>query len=115
MRSQIGVNEGEMGDLIVSVVVDVLVHVLVQHRERLGVGRIPGPAGDFVVLDSAELVILLPQISFDDFCCRQESENVRVSPRETATRSYRWGVSQQSGTDGSCSDSERRAQKGTTA
>ena len=44
-----------MGDLIVSVVMDVLVHVLVQHRKRLSVGRIPGPAGDFVVLDAAEL------------------------------------------------------------
>jgi len=40
-----------MGDLIVSVVMD----VLVQHRKRLSVGRIPGPAGDFVVLDAAEL------------------------------------------------------------
>src|SRR5439155_24750970 len=101
MRIQIGVNECKMTDLIVSVVVDVLVHVLIQHRERLGVGRIPGAAGDFGVLDSAELVVLLPQIGFDDFCCRQESENVRVSPRETATRSYRWGMSQQSGPNAS--------------
>ena len=46
-----------MGDLIVSVVMDVLVHVLVQHRKRLSVGRIPGPAGDFVVLDAAELAM----------------------------------------------------------
>src|SRR6266436_5348414 len=106
MRSQISIKEREMGNLIVSVVVDVLVHVLVQHRERPGVGRIPGPAGDFVVLDSAEFVVLLPQIGLDDFCCRQESENVRVSPRETAKRSYRWGISQQSGADGSCSHGE---------
>ena len=84
-RSQIGVNEREMADLIVGVVVDVLVHVLVQHRKRRGIGRIPGSARNFVVLDAAEFVVLLPQIGFDDFCCRQESENVRVSLRETAT------------------------------
>ena len=73
-----------MGDLIVGVVVDVLIHVIVQHLKRRGVGRTPSPARDFVVLDPAELVILLPQIGFDEFYCRQESENVRVSPWETA-------------------------------
>ena len=112
---QVGVDEGEMGDLIFGVVVDVLVHVLVQHRERLGVGRVPASAGNFAVLDAAELVVLLPQIGFDDFCCRQESENGRVSLRETATRTYRWDISQQPSADGPCSDGERSAQKGTAA
>src|SRR5437762_11993828 len=56
-----------MADLIVGVVVDVLVHVLVQHRKGSGVGWISGSAGDFGVLDSAEFVVLLPQIGFDDF------------------------------------------------
>src|SRR2546429_9028604 len=94
---------------------DILVHVLVQHRNRCGVGWIPGPAWDFGVLDSAEFVVLLPQIGFDDFCCRQESKNVRASPREINTRARSGGISQQSGADGSCSDGERSAQKGTAA
>src|SRR5438034_3600721 len=75
-----------MADLIVGVVVDVLVHVLVQHRKGSGIGWISGSAGDFGILDSAEFVVLLPQIGFDDFCCRQESKNVRVSHREINTR-----------------------------
>ena len=95
-----------MADLIVGVVVDVLVHVLVQHRKGSGIGRIPGSPWDFVVLDSAEFVVLLPQIGFDDFCCRQESENVRVVPRETAAPSRRGGISQQSSADSSCSNSK---------
>src|SRR5437660_1642592 len=74
-----------------------------------------GSAGDFGVLDAAEFVVLLPQIGFDDFCCRQESKNVRVSHREINTRARSGGISQQSGADGSCSDGERSAQKGTAA
>ena len=85
-RSQIGVKEREMADLIVGVVVDVLVHVLVQHRKRLGIGVIPDSTRDFGVLDAAEFVVLLPQISFDDFCCSQEPKNGRVPRCETATR-----------------------------
>jgi hypothetical protein len=105
-RSQIGVKELEMADLIVGVVVDVLVHVLVQHRKRRGVGRIPGPTRDFVVLDAAEFVVLLPQIGFDDFCCRKEPENGLVVPGETASRYRHGGIGQQSGAEGSCSDGE---------
>ena len=62
-------------------------------------------------MDAAKFVVLLPQIGFEDFCCRQESENVRVSLRKTATlilvlilirRTRRGGSSsQQSGADGS--------------
>ena len=85
-RSQIGVKEREVGDLIVGVVVDVLVHVLIEHLKGLGVGWIPGPSWDFAVLDAAEFVVLLPQIGFEDFCCRQKPKNVRVSPRETVFR-----------------------------
>src|SRR5207237_10898438 len=98
-----------MADLIVGVVVDVLVHVLVQHRKGSGVGWISGSAGDFGVLDAAEFVVLLPQIGFDDFCCRQESKNVRVSHRELNTRTRSGGISQQSAADGSSSAGQRTA------
>ena len=84
VRLQVGVNEGEVADLVVGVVVDVLVHVLVQHRDRLGVGRVPASAGDFAVLDAGELVVLLPQIGLDDLGRSQEAENRRVSLRKTA-------------------------------
>ena len=71
-----------VADLVVGVVVDVLVHVLVQHRNGVVVGRVPGSAGDFAVLDAGELVVLLPQIGFNDLGSRQEAENVRVLARE---------------------------------
>jgi hypothetical protein len=51
--------------LVVGVVVDVLGHVLVEDRERLGVGSIPASAWNLAVLDAAELVVLLPQIGFE--------------------------------------------------
>ena len=70
-----------MTDLIVGVIMDVLVHVPIQHFHGVGIGWVPSSAWNFAVLDSGELVVLLPQIGFDDFCCRQESENVRISPR----------------------------------
>ena len=79
-RSQIGIEELKVGDLIVGVVMDVLVHVLIQHLNGRGVGRIPGPAGDFGVLDSAEFVVLLPQIGFDDFCAAR-NRRMAASPR----------------------------------
>src|SRR5258705_3179499 len=114
-RSEEGVNERGVADLIIGVIMDILVHVLIQLLDRRGVGRIPASPWNFAVLDAGEFVVLLPQICFDDFCRRQESENVRVSLRKTATlililililRSRRGGSSQQSGADGSCSDGE---------
>jgi hypothetical protein len=59
--------------------VDVLGHVLVQHRDGLGVIGIPGSAGNFAVLDPGELVVLLPEIGLDDLGCGEELENRRVA------------------------------------
>ena len=87
-RSQIGVKEREMADLIVGVIMDILVHVLIQHFHGGGIGWVPGSPWNFAVLDAGEFVVLLPQIGFNEFCCRQEPKNIRVTPGETATRSY---------------------------
>jgi hypothetical protein len=84
VRAQVSVQEGEVAELVVGVVVDVLVHVLVQHRDSLGVGRVPGSAGNFTVLDAGELVVLLPQIGLENLGRSQEPENRRVPPREPA-------------------------------
>ena len=73
-----------MAELILSVVVDILVHVAIQNLQRRGVGCAPTPAGDFVVLDSSELVVLYPEVGLEDFRRRQESENGSVSLVETA-------------------------------
>ena len=54
-----------MSDLIIGVVVDVLIHVFVQHREGLGVGWIASAARNFRVLDAAEFVVLDPKVGLD--------------------------------------------------
>src|SRR5882724_1821556 len=105
-RSQIGVKERGVGDLIIGVIMDILIHVLIEDRNGGGIGRVPSSTWDFAVLDAAELVVLLPQIGFDEFRCRQEPKNIRVTPRKTATRSGRGSISQQSSADSSCSNSK---------
>jgi hypothetical protein len=47
--------------------------------ESIGVGLASAPSGQFVVLDSTELVILPLQIGFEESCGGQESENGHVS------------------------------------
>jgi len=66
--------------------VDVLVHVLVQHRDRLGVVRIAAAAGDLGVLNARELVVLLPHIGLEDLGRGQKAKNRRVSFRQAAAR-----------------------------
>ena len=43
-----------MGELVVGIVVDVLVHVLVQHRKRLGIGRIRGAGSGYSIAESGQ-------------------------------------------------------------
>jgi hypothetical protein len=79
VRLQVGVDESGVRDLVVGVVVDVLIHVPVQYRNRVGVGRAPAAAGDFAVLDAGELVVLLPKIGLDELGRGEEPENRRVA------------------------------------
>jgi hypothetical protein len=98
---------------VVGVVVDVLVHVFVQHCKRLGVGRIPASAGDFTVLDAAELVVLLPRIGLEDLGRGQELENRRVSRGQAAARVRRRRIGQQPPrANSSCSDCGAFEQEG---
>jgi hypothetical protein len=58
---------------------DVLGHVLVQYLERPRVGAISASAGDLVVLDAAELVVLLPEIGFEELRRGEELKDCDVS------------------------------------
>ena len=71
--------------LVVGVVVDVLGHVLVDDGERPGVGPVPASARDLAVLDAAELVVLLPQVGFEQLGGGEELENRSVSRGEAVT------------------------------
>ena len=65
MRHQIRIQKLMMSDLIVSIIVDVLSHVCVQHREGGGVEWIAGSARNFRVRDTAEFVVLNPKVGLE--------------------------------------------------
>jgi hypothetical protein len=56
-----------MGNLILGVVVDVLVHVFIQHSQRIMVGWVPATAWNFAVLDASEFVVLDPKVGLENF------------------------------------------------
>src|SRR6516162_2875377 len=62
---QIRIQKLVMSDLIVSIVVDVLSHVCIQHREGGGVQRIASSARNFRVRDTAEFVVLDPKVGLE--------------------------------------------------
>jgi len=95
-----------VGVLIVGVIVNVLRHVPIEDLNGGGIGWAPFSPWDFGVLDSAEFVVLLPQIGFDEFRRRQQPKNSLISRCETATRSRRRGISQQPSADCACSNSK---------
>src|SRR5437667_587758 len=79
LGNQVGVEEGMVSDLIIGVIVDVLIHVFVQHREGLSIGWIATAAWNFVVLDAAEFVVLDPKVALECLQRRWEPEQCRVS------------------------------------
>ena len=65
LSNQVSIQESRMAQFVVSIVGDVLRHITVKVAECGDVGRIPA-------LDSSQFVVLLPQISLDEFGCRGE-------------------------------------------
>jgi len=74
-----------VGVFVVRVVVDVLGHVVVHDGECRGIGWISCSAGDFAVLDSAELVVLDPEIGLDDLRRGSEAKHGSISAGEKTT------------------------------
>ena len=82
-RNEIRVEEGEMGALILGVIMDVLVHVFVQLRQCFVVSGISAPVRLLAVLDPGQLVVLDPEIGFQDFggsCEPEQSCIARCKP-----------------------------------
>ncbi len=67
LGDQIRVEEVLMSDLIIGVIVDVLIHVFVQHRQGVGVVWVASSARNFRVLDATEFVVLDPKVGLDYF------------------------------------------------
>jgi hypothetical protein len=63
------IRESEVGHLILGIVMDVLGHVRMENRKGSGLGWTSSPSWDVAVLDSSEFVVLLLQISLEDFGC----------------------------------------------
>ena len=56
-----------MSDLILGVIMDILVHVFIQHSQRIMVGWVPATAWNFAVLDASEFVVLDPKVGLKNF------------------------------------------------
>jgi hypothetical protein len=54
-----------MRDLIIGVVMDVVLHFILNKLQGLSIGFIATAAWDFVVLDAAEFVVLDPKVGLD--------------------------------------------------
>jgi len=74
-----------VAELILGIVVDILGHVPIQHLKSLDVGWTSTAPWDFAILDASQLVVLLPQIAFEDFDRSQEPENGHVSSCKTGS------------------------------
>src|SRR5262245_15360948 len=62
---QVCIKELVMSDLIISVVMDVLIHVLVKHREGCGVEWITSATWNFRVLNATKFVVLDPKVGLE--------------------------------------------------
>ena len=83
-RFQVAIEELEVRDLVVGVVVDVLGKVRIELLQLGGVDGISAAAGDLAVLDSAEFVVLHPEVAFEDLGRGGEAEHGRVALGQTA-------------------------------
>ena len=84
VRQQIRVDESEVGHLVLSIVVNVLRHVFVEHLEGFGVFVAAGTPRDLAVLNAAEFVVLSPEIGFKDLGGRKKPQNCPVPCSERA-------------------------------
>jgi len=81
LGDQVGIEEGGVTQFIVGIVGNVLRHIAIKVAERGQVGRIAS-------LDSPQFVVLLPEISLDEFYCRREPQerSIALGKRACAPR-----------------------------
>src|SRR5215831_16952021 len=68
---------------------DILRHVVVDAFDRVRVGLVATTSVDFGVLVSTELVVLLPQVGFEDFSSSKETQNGDVAFRQRPGRAIK--------------------------
>src|ERR1043166_5084429 len=91
LGDQIRVEERVVSDLIIGVVVDIVLHFILNYFQGLRIIWIATAAWNFVVLDATEFVVLDPKIGLENLKCRREPEQGSVSRCETTrTRTRGW-------------------------
>ena len=72
-----------MGEFIVRVVVDVLRHITIKDLKSAGIGRISAAAWNFArVWNTAEFVVLNPEVRFENFGRGSESQHGCIAWRQ---------------------------------
>src|SRR5205814_8215383 len=79
LGNEICIQEILVSELVVGVVVDVLRKIVINSLKFSHILRITAAAGDLVVLDSGEFVVLHPEISFENLRRRGKPEEGGVS------------------------------------
>src|ERR1700726_4039560 len=89
-----------MAVFIIGIVVDILCHIRVQHGKSCRISRVSTSAGDFVIRNTPEFVVLHPKVRLNDLSCCREPEQCCISPSEmTAAIVFcldRWGLGKKS-------------------
>src|SRR6185437_5638938 len=85
-RLQVCVDKVEVREFVLGVVMDILRHISIKIRKCASIGFVSGPSRNLLVLDSSKLIVLLPQIGFEDFKCGKKAENAHVSKCKFAIR-----------------------------
>src|SRR5437773_2528126 len=65
LGDQVRVEEGMMSDLVIGVVMDVVLHFILNNLQGVRVGFIASSTWHFIVLDAAEFVVLDPKVGLD--------------------------------------------------
>src|SRR5512132_1239923 len=80
---QIRIQKLVMSNLIIGVVMDVVLHFILNNLQGVRVGFIATAARNFVILDAAKFVVLDPKVGLEKFQRRWEPKEGRVAARET--------------------------------
>ena len=68
-----------MSDLIIGVVMDVVLHLILNNLQGVRVGLIATAARNFVILDAAEFVVLDPKVGLE-YSCAAANRRRAASP-----------------------------------
>ena len=81
---EVRVEKREMGELVLGVVMDVLRHVRVEHRDGRSKRRVPAAPWHLGVLDPGKLVVLLPEVRLQNLEGGKEAQDGGIAAGQGA-------------------------------